>query len=384
VVLLGAGVVGEVIARHITNDNNISVTILDINPARLRQVKSKLPTKKVQTHVLNVLDSENFQKVLKDAGLVINAATPKLNSYIMKECLRNNVNYMDLASDDVDEQLEMDSQWKSKGLKAIICMGEDPGLSNIYVKFAASMFKEAISVKIRDGEFSETKKFYLMSLFAPEVFFDELLSPVYYYENGKYVALKPLSIQEEYDFPHPIGRRTFYLLDHEEIWTLPKFIKSLKYADFGLVLSPELVNAVKTLKKIGLLGSKKINVRNKKVVPRDVFYALLPRPNEISKYIRGYAGIAVEISGRDGGLKSYTLYTTVSHEYSYKMFGTNATAYLTGTVPAIVASMLAKGEIELNGVIVPEQLDPEPILKRLQEKHVISYLRTVEEQTLVL
>ena len=377
VVLVGAGAVGEVIARHLSNDNKISLSIADIDPASIRRIKRKLTTKKVETHLLDVRNSDNLSKLLKDAELLINAATPKINTYLMKECLKRNVNYMDLASDDVYEQLAMNDMWRDKRLKALICMGEDPGLSNIYAKYAADKINEPMYIKIRDGEFSETTvNYHFVPLFSPQVFLEELLSPAYYYMDGKYISVKPLSKYEEYNFPQPIGKKTFYLLDHEEIWTLPKFIKHVKYVDFMLAISPELVSLITTLKRMKMTKKQKIKIGSSSVAPIDVIIALTPKPSYISKYIRGYAGISVEVAGRNSGLKSYTLYTTVSHEFAYKHFQTNATGYLTGTVPAVIASSLARGEIELGGVICPEQLDPEPIIRKLKKENIITYIKS--------
>ncbi|MCS7138235.1 MAG: hypothetical protein NZ941_07710, partial [Candidatus Caldarchaeum sp.] len=179
----------------------------------------------------------------------------------------------------------------------------------------------------------------------------------------------------------PIGKLSVYSVDHEEVYTLPKFIrKGIRYVDFKLALDDELIKAVKLFKKIGLLKSRKMRVKGQTVAPRDVLFALMPRPSEISRHIEGHASLVVEVEGENNGRSTrYKLYTLLSHEDAHRKFGVNATAYLTGTVPALVASMIARGEIEAKGVIVPEQLEPEPIIEEAARKDVLSYIETSEE-----
>jgi saccharopine dehydrogenase-like NADP-dependent oxidoreductase len=74
----------------------------------------------------------------------------------------------------------------------------------------------------------------------------------------------------------------------------------------------------------------------------------------------------------------------MGHEEAYSLFRTNATAYLTGAVPAVVASMVARNMVEESGVLTLEMLEPEPIVKLLSEKHVKSFVKTAEEGALPL
>jgi saccharopine dehydrogenase (NAD+, L-lysine-forming) len=111
--------------------------------------------------------ASEFEEIVKGHELLVNAATPRLNKFLMDICLKHGLNYIDLASDDLRQQLSQHTRWRRKGLKALICLGEDPGLSNIYVKLAAGRLKNIVAVKVRDGEFSKSRKIrYCSSLFT--------------------------------------------------------------------------------------------------------------------------------------------------------------------------------------------------------------------------
>lgn len=378
--LVGVGSVGEVIARHLNEDSKISLSLLDVDETRLGEMKKRLAGRKVRTYAFDISQASEFGEIVANHDLLINATLPHLNTYLMKVCLKHGVNYIDLASEDPLQQLSQHPRWRRKGLKAIICLGEDPGLSNIYVKLAAQRLKNIERIKIRDGEFSRSRKYEMAPLFSPQVFFEELLNPAYIFVNGKYRRMPPLSGRELYQFPEPVGEQVVYAVNHEEVLTLPRYFKSVKYVDFKLNLSDEFVQSVKLLKRLGILRSRGVPVRGGRVSPREVFLALLPKPYEVAGKVEGYAALAVEVVGYEGGMrKTSTFFTYLGHEEAYRLFKTNATAYLTGTVPAVVASMLVRGLVEENGVLTPEMLEPEPIIKSLSEKHVNSYVKTHEE-----
>lgn len=381
VLVLGVGAVGEVIAKHLAGEGGVSLSVADIDELRLRRIKRMLRSR-VETRIVG---GDGFDEVVNDADLVINSASPTINLDLMKTCLRYGVNYMDLASDDIDKQLAMNRSWRRKEVLALICMGEDPGLSNIYARYAADKLDRVNSIKIRDGEYSKSRKYPLIALFSPEIFFDEILSPSLVYVNGRFRKLPALSGYEVYEFPEPVGKLSVYSVNHEEVYTLPRFIgKGVRYVDFKLALADELINATKLLKRIGLLRSRRMRVKNASVSPRDVFFALMPKPSEIAKHIEGYASLVVEVEGMyKGKAVTYSIYTLMSHEQANKLFRANATSYLTGTVPAVVASMIARGEIEDVGVRVPEQLDPTPVVERLTRHGILSYVESSEEKLLV-
>jgi len=385
VLLLGVGAVGEVIARHIAGEAKISLSVADVNEARLQRIKRTIRDVKIRVEKITTSDFKGLEELIKQHDLLLNAATPSLNLTLMNLCLKNDVNYIDLASDNIEEQLSLHRKFMKKGLLALICLGEDPGLSNIYARYAADRLEKVHEIRIRDGEFSKSRKYPLVALFSPQVFFDELLSPAYVYQNGRYLKLPPFSAHEVYEFPNPIGRMTVYAMEHEEIFTLPKFIgKGPRYVDFKLALSDELIKAVKLLKRIGLLKTRKIRVKGAKVAPKDLFFALIPQPSDVSKYIEGYASLVVDVQGEVNNRPvTYTIYTLMSHKEAFKMFKANATAYLTGTVPAVITTLIAKQEIEEKGVQVPEQLEPEPIIEMVAEKKIITNIKTSEESVML-
>jgi len=263
-------------------------------------------------------------------------------------------------------------------------MGEDPGLSNIYARYAADRLTTVREIKVRDGEFSVSKLRGFVPLFAPEVFFEEVLTDAIIFDGGQVKHLPPMSEKEVYDFPPPMGRQTVYALEHEEVQTLPYYIKKgVQYVDFKLALSDEFVSSVNLLKELGLLSTKPVSVKGTHVRPFDVFVATLPIPVSVASALSGHAGISVEVSGTSRGKETmYTLSTQMSHEDAYKRFRANATSFLTGIVPAVFVSTFAKGKIKQKGVVPAEMLDADLMLGELTKAGVGTSLSKSAEETI--
>jgi saccharopine dehydrogenase (NAD+, L-lysine-forming) len=219
-----------------------------------------------------------------------------------------------------------------------------------------------------------------MLLFSPEVFFSEVFDSPRTFMNGKRVSSPPLSGREVYEFPGPIGPQPVYLVDHEEVMTLPEYIgKGIRYVDFKLALTDECVAILHTLKKLGLMDARPIEIRGSRIAPIELLNSVIPTPVSVSKTVRGHTGIVVEVKGKkEGSTVTYKLSTLASHTESYRKLHENGTSFLTGVVPATFVRMLAEGRIKQKGVIPPESLDPLPILRELGQRGVETHLSRTE------
>ena len=363
--VIGAGGVGQVIAGHLVNAEEAHVKVGDLDPSRLREVK-RLPGR-VVAFKLDAGSAVQVERFIKGSEVVINASDPRFNLSIMKQALKSRVHYIDLAGENplsVDQQMKRDGAWKKAGLVAVLGMGEDPGLSNIMARRGCDMLDNVAEVRVRDGETSTSEAYPFVALFAPRVFLEEAVSPCHYFEAGELKTSPPMSRKETYSFPPPIGEKTVYGMDHEEVHTLPYNLpKKPNYVDFKLALTEETASAIKLFHGIGLLNAEPMKIGRAEVSPLSVLLRLLPSPSQTAGKIHGSAGISVEVRGeKAGGQQLVKLHVMMTHEEAYEKHGSNATSYLTGTPTAICARMLAEGRIEDRGVIVPERLDAEMFL----------------------
>ena len=374
-VLGGYGAVGTAICGDLAKSPPISEVICaGRNLDKAKQLAQKLKSDKVTPKKVDASNSDELVKALDGVDTVISSVIPKYNVGVMKAALKKGAHYIDNAVYTVvDEKLAFDGAFKDAGLTGLLNLGEDPGLSNIFARYAADRMDRVDEIRIRDGETCESEDYKFMATFSPHVFLGgEIFFGPLIFENGEFKTLHPFAGEEVYNFPEPVGSLHVYGTAHEEVETLPKFIKKgVQYTDFKLAFSPKTVELLKTLNDLGMMGKKPINVKGVKVAPLDVFISLIPTPSELHGKVEGYACILADVRGEKGDEKlHYIVYTWMSHSEAYKRLGVTATAYLTGIPAAVGAEMLADGSIKRKGVYPPEVLDPESFLARIRQRDI--------------
>jgi saccharopine dehydrogenase (NAD+, L-lysine forming) len=368
VLQLGVGAIGTVVARHLAGHRSVeSLTLGDMDTRRAetlaRELKGNVSVKRV-----DAADRAALEEALRGHGLIVSAVLPVHNEAIMKAALAAGSHLLDLSSGGGDE-LAHDAAWKKAGLTAIHGMGEDPGISNVFARWAADGLDEVESIRVRDGEFSTGDEYPLACLFSTETFIEEAVSPALYFEDGAWKQVPAWSNREVYPFPEPVGPQVVYSMSHEEVDTLPRFIgKGIRFVDFKLAVPDEMQRQLAFLDRIGMTRRDRVRVRGGEVTPLSVLAAVLPQPAELGGKIQGAAIILVEVDGRKSGRRvRHVLYSAMTHDEAFRRMKMTATAFLTGTGAAAGALALVTGRIGARGVLPPEMLEPEPILALLEE-----------------
>src|SRR5262249_4740042 len=258
---------------------------------------------------------------------------------------------------------------------------EDPGISNVFARWAANRLDHVDAIRIRDGEFYEPHpELPLASLFSTETFIEDALAPALLYADGTWTHLPAWSCREVYHFPPPVGPQVVYAMDHEEIDTLPRYLgKPVGSVDFKLAVPDRIHEQIVLLDRLGMTRRDTVRVRGGEVAPLAVLAAVLPRPCELGGRIRGASIILVEIDGRrDGRRVRTTLHASMTHQEAFDRMQVTATAYLTGSGAAAGVLALATGHVTARGRLLPELLDPDPLLSLLATLGV-SVTRTIDE-----
>ena len=196
-------------------------------------------------------DADSVAAAVARAAVCVNCAAYPLNLPVMRGCLAAGVHYVDLGGlfHVTREQLELDEQFRSAGLTAILGLGSAPGKTNLLAAAAARRLgEEPRSLEIwaasRDPAAADHP---LPAPYSVRTLLDELhLRPVVL-QDGKLVDVEPLSGEADHDFPEPIGTaRGIYTL-HSELATLPGALPSLREASFRLCLAPGLLEKLLAL-----------------------------------------------------------------------------------------------------------------------------------------
>jgi saccharopine dehydrogenase (NAD+, L-lysine-forming) len=312
-----------------------------------------------------------------DITHVLNAVDPRFVMPIFDGALAANADYLDMAMSLSgpgvrlgDAQFAAAGQWESAGRLALVGMGVEPGLSDVFARYAADhLFSRIDEIGVRDGGNLVVEGYEFAPSFSVWTTIEECLNPPVIYERDRgWYTTEPLSEPETFDFPGGIGPVECVHVEHEEVLLIPRWVAAGKVT-FKYGLGKEFIDVLKTLRKLGLDRTQPVQVHGVAVSPRDVVAAVLPDPAGLGHRMTGRtcAGTLVTGLGRDGAPRSVYLYHLVDNEWSMREYGAQAVVWQTAVNPIAALELLAAGTWSGAGVLGPEAFDAMPFLDKLVE-----------------
>jgi saccharopine dehydrogenase (NAD+, L-lysine-forming) len=317
---------------------------------------------------------------------VLNACDPRFNEPIFDACLRARVTYLDMAMTLShphperphelpgtmlgDYQLERNEAWEQAGLLALVGIGVEPGLSDIFARYAADeLFGKIEEVGVRNGADLVVEGYDFAPTFSIWTTIEECLNPPLIWERERgFYTTAPFSEPEVFEFPEGIGQVECVNVEHEEVVLIPRWVQCERVT-FKYGLGQEFIDVLSTLHKLGLDSTDPVSVRGQQVAPRDVVAAALPNPATLGERMSGRtcAGTWVTGTGKDGGPRSTYLYHVVDNETTMREYGSQAVVWQTAVNPVVALELLERGDWKGTGVLGPEAFPPGPFLDLLAE-----------------
>jgi saccharopine dehydrogenase (NAD+, L-lysine-forming) len=375
VVELGCGVCGLVCAEHLAKNPKIdSLVLADAKTEAADLLANRLKKDRVSVKKVNGTDPKALKTLFEDCDIVIATMPWRLNRTPLEVAAKVGTNYIDFGMplDSTGPEFDkLDKMCRDAGIAAMLGMGEEPGMSDVFAMHAASKLDRADEAHTYDGDTGTVDGLELFSLWSPVDLLDETSVPAAVFRDGRIEFIPPMSARQIYDFPQPLGPLPVYKTNHDETYFMPVGIKTLRNASFNIGIDDKFANMSVTLRKMGLLSKEPIDVKGTKVRPLDVVTAMLPNPADLAEKVKGHTGFAVEVIGeKDGRKTKVRMFTTMSHEKAYELYRTNAGAYYVGTGGAIATEMFIDGEVKDKGFVIPEQLPTQSYLSRLGPKDI--------------
>jgi saccharopine dehydrogenase-like NADP-dependent oxidoreductase len=271
-----------------------------------------------------------------------------------------------------DDQFAQAQQWEAEGRLALVGIGVEPGLSDVFARYAADhLFSEIDELGTRDGANLAVHDDDGNEIFAPSfsiwTTIEECLNPPVVWEKDRgWYTTEPFSEPEVFEFPEGIGPVECVNVEHEEVLLMPRWVDA-KRVTFKYGLGDEFIGVLKTLNTLGLDRTEKVRVGGAEVSPRDVVAAVLPDPATIGPRMTGKtcAGLFVTGTGKDGRPRRTYLYHVVDNEWSMQAYGAQCVVWQTAVNPVVALELLARGTWSGSGVLGPEAFDAQPFLDLL-------------------
>ena len=389
VLLAGTGGVGEAMAVIAQQRPWIEKIVLaDFRTARAQEVQARLDhAERFPVEFVDAAQQPMIEELARkhQVDLIMNAVDPAYNIALFEAAFAYGCMYMDMAMTLSephptqpyqetgiklgDYQFERAERWERQGRLAMVGMGVEPGLSDVFARYAQErLFDEIEEIGVRDGANLVVQGYEFAPTFSIWTTIEECLNPPVIWEAGRgWYTTQPFSEPETFVFPEGIGPVECVNVEHEEVVLIPRWV-NCKRVTFKYGLGDEFIRVLKTLKTLGLDNKKPVDVKGVKVAPRDVVAACLPDPAYLGERMTGKTCAGTWVKGqRAGKSRQVYLYQVSDNEDCMRQYGVQAVVAQTAFNPVIAWDLIQSGVWKGAGVLGPEAFAPQPFLDKMEE-----------------
>jgi saccharopine dehydrogenase (NAD+, L-lysine-forming) len=386
ILLVGAGGVGTAIARIAARRPFAELVVADYDLGRAQRAAAA--SDRFTAVQLDARDEGAVAELLtaRSADVLMNATDPRFVMPLFRAALATSTNYLDMALSLShpdqnapylhtgvklgDEQFELDDAWQQAQRLALVGIGVEPGLSDVFARHAAdTMFDKITEIGVRDGASLVVEGYDFAPTFSIWTTIEECLNPpVVWQADRGWFTTPPFSEPEVFSFPAGIGPVECVNVEHEEVLLIPRWINAGRVT-FKYGLGEEFISVLRTLHKLGLDAVAPVSVGGQLISPRDVVAACLPDPAQLGGKMSGLtcAGTWVTGTGKNGRLREVYLYHVVDNSWSMAEYGSQAVVWQTAVNPVVALELIDSGAWSGTGVLGPEALPAEPFLDLLTD-----------------
>ncbi|WP_432923177.1 saccharopine dehydrogenase family protein [Microbispora sp. CA-135349] len=393
VLLVGAGGVGTAITRIAARRSFLDhMVVADYDLARAEAAVAALgeASARFSARRVDAGDEAVVAALLAEhrCDVLLNATDPRFVMPLFRAALSAGAHYLDMAMSLSrphperphemcgvklgDAQFALAAEWEKAGRLALVGMGVEPGLSDVFARYAADeLFDHIEEIGIRDGADLTVEGYDFAPSFNIWTTIEECLNPPVVYEAGRgWFTTPPFSEPEVFDFPEGIGPVECVNVEHEEVLLVPRWVGAERVT-FKYGLGREFIETLRTLHLLGLDRTEPVQAVAQggtavKVSPRDVVAACLPDPATLGDRMHGKTCAGTWVKGtKDGGPREVYLYHVVDNQWSMREYGSQAVVWQTAVNPVVALELMATGVWSGSGVLGPEALPSRPFLDLL-------------------
>ena len=236
VLVIGAGGVGAAAATVAARRDFFERMVLaDVDQARARAAADRTGDPRFAAAAVDASDPAAIAQLARAerADAILNAVDPRFNPAIFEAAFDADCIYLDMAmtlSDAErgvklgDAQLEQADRWEEAGQLALLGIGVEPGLSDVFARYARDeLFAEIDEIGVRDGANLVVDGYDFAPTFSIWTTIEECLNPPVIWERDRgWYTTEPFSEPEVFEFPEGIGPVECVNVEHEEVLLIPR------------------------------------------------------------------------------------------------------------------------------------------------------------------
>jgi saccharopine dehydrogenase-like NADP-dependent oxidoreductase len=260
IAVLGAGMVGSVMAVDLANEHD--VTSIDVNERNLQGVQQK--NAHIKAIKADLKDYGSYKDLLAPFDLIVPAVPGFMGFDALKAVIECGKDVADISFFP-ENALELDALAKEKNVTVITDCGVAPGMSNYIIgRYNEEMQIDAFEIYVGGLPKIRKKPFEYKAPFSPVDIIEEYTRPARLMENGNIIT-KPALTERDWMQFNEIGTLETFNTDglRSLLFTMPHIKnqkeKTLRY--------PGHVDLIIALKESGFFSEEKINVDGASVSP---------------------------------------------------------------------------------------------------------------------
>ena len=364
--LLGAGIQGTAIAFDLLEHahDTAELVVVDRSERALGHLRSRFNAQRLHTEQGDVSDPQFFTPLVDGCDCVISAVNYWHNVELAKTAIAGGSHFIDLGGnhDVVARELELDALARDKGVTIIPDCGLSPGLTCILGYHLFSQLSTCESLRLRAGGLPQHARPPLnyQHEFSVQGLINEYVEPAMVIQDGRAHTVPPLTQLETVVFPDPWGELEAFQTSGGTS-TLPHTLEGrIDNLDYKTIRYPGHCEHLLLLYRLGFFSSELIEHEDQSFRPRKVLEAMLERslPTEGDDVVL----VLIEAEGTERASETEApnpvrkcLRIIDKNDRRHAM---SAMARMTGYPAAIIARMLASGEIAEPGAHPQELIVP--------------------------
>jgi len=344
VVVLGAGLVGNAIARDLHKD--FDVLSADLDRGRL----DTLSNIGVATKKLDVTDGAALKATIQDSDLVIGAVPGFMGYETLKSVIEFGKSIVDISFFPEDP-FQLDDLAKEHGVVAVMDCGVAPGMGNIILGYHnARMAVDSYKCFVGGLPVKREWPWEYKAVFSPSDVIEEYTRPARYVQNNQLVIRPALSDPELLDFP---GLGTLEAWNSAGLRPLAETIKIPNMIEKTLRY-PGCIEYLRMLREAGFFSKNPVRIAGVEIRPLDLTAELLKVPWKLKEEEEDVTVMRIIIEGQENGKPTEIVYTLEDH-FDREQSVTSM-ARTTGYTCTAVANLLLDGKVQEPGLYPPEML----------------------------
>lgn len=374
--VLGAGRQGTACAYDMLKFGDADCVVLadlslDRAEAAAARVNALLETDRAHGVSLDVTDRPSVLAFLEGVDAFLSAVPYYYNLGITRAAVQAGASMCDLGgnTDLVREQLGYDADARAAGISIVPDCGQVPGMGTSLMVYAMSLLDEPEEVFMWDGGLPQVPRppfDYLLTFNVAGLTNEYAESPVFL-RDGRPTLVPTMDELEELDFPAPVGRLEAFTTGggvSTMPWTYEGILKTIQNKT---VRYPGHFARLRAFYDLGLWRTEPIQVRDREVIPRDVFHTLF-EPLVTFPDDKDVVVIRIRATGRKEG-RATEIVLDLMDLYD-EQTGFTAMERTTGWDAAIVAGMMARGQTPRGAVPVERAVPPALFVEELAKRGI--------------